>query len=364
MFMVKNIFKALLCIVLVIIILAAGLLGYFTITEYAPDDEVVLNIYGKDSFEGGSKLKAGYAFNIMSWNIGFGAFGDNAENYFYGGTSVFSSDEERINSNLANIISQIKYQHPNIVLLQEVDTNSDRTYNLDEAKRIASNLDGKLYTFAKDHNVPFIPYPWPPLGRVESGLLTLSDYKISEATRGQLPIPHGWPMRIFRMKHCIAVHRIPVENSDKELVLVNVHLESYLDDAGMEEQARILDSIMESEIANGNYVIVGGDFNMTFPDVDISKYPIVDANNWVSNVMTEGTFDASWQLLMDDSVPSCRYLNKVYAGANHEPDQFQYYVIDGFIVSSNIEVVKCETKDLGFVYSDHNPVFMRVKLLK
>ena len=36
--------------------------------------------------------------------------------------------------------------------------------------------------------------------------------------------------------------------------------------------------------------------------------------------------------------------------------QTQHYVLDGFIVSPNIEVLSVETQSLGFRYSDHNPV--------
>jgi len=38
-------------------------------------------------------------------------------------------------------------------------------------------------------------------------------------------------------------------------------------------------------------------------------------------------------------------------------------VIDGFIVSDNVEVVKCETVDTQYAYSDHNPVLMKFKLI-
>ncbi len=63
---------------------------------------------------------------------------------------------------------------------------------------------------------------------------------------------------------------------------------------------------------------------------------------------------------MDETVPSCRLLNMPYQGA--DADTFQYYLIDGFIVSNNITVKECKTQDLGFVNSDHNPVVMELKL--
>ena len=48
------------------------------------------------------------------------------------------------------------------------------------------------------------------------------------------------------------------------------------------------------------------------------------------------------------------------AGADHE--KFQYYLIDGFIVSGNVTVESVETQNLNFKNSDHNPILMKVTL--
>ena len=71
-------------------------------------------------------------------------------------------------------------------------------------------------------------------------------------------------------------------------------------------------------------------------------------------------FGDDFNLLMDSDVPSCRSLDQPYAGADQ--DTFQYYIIDGYIVSNNIEVSSVETQDLGFVNSDHNPVVLKARL--
>ena len=53
-------------------------------------------------------------------------------------------------------------------------------------------------------------------------------------------------------------------------------------------------------------------------------------------------------------------LDQPYEGADH--DSFQYYLIDGFIVSDNIQVEEMKNLDLDFRYSDHNPVILRISL--
>ena len=63
---------------------------------------------------------------------------------------------------------------------------------------------------------------------------------------------------------------------------------------------------------------------------------------------------------MDERTPSCRSLDQPYKGA--DKDSFQYYLIDGFIVSDNIHVDELETLDLDFRNSDHNPVVLQFTL--
>ena len=57
---------------------------------------------------------------------------------------------------------------------------------------------------------------------------------------------------------------------------------------------------------------------------------------------------------MDNRVPTCRSLDRPLAGASAEG--FQFYLIDGFIVSANVRADSVETLDYGFVSTDHNPV--------
>ena len=63
---------------------------------------------------------------------------------------------------------------------------------------------------------------------------------------------------------------------------------------------------------------------------------------------------------MDNGVPSCRSPDKPYAGV--DKSSFQFYLIDGFIISGNVTAENVKTQDLGFVCSDHNPVVMQFSL--
>ena len=81
---------------------------------------------------------------------------------------------------------------------------------------------------------------------------------------------------------------------------------------------------------------------------------------WQPGEINAETFGSDFTLLMDNSFPTCRSLDRAYAGADKEG--FQFYLIDGFIVSANVRAESVETLDYNFTCTDHNPVRMNFTL--
>ena len=69
-----------------------------------------------------------------------------------------------------------------------------------------------------------------------------------------------------------------------------------------------------------------------------------------------------WEFVYDDSKPTCRSLEAPYNSAKAKAHDWQYYVIDGFIISPNIIKLSMNVVDMDFQNSDHNPVFMTFEL--
>ena len=356
----RKVLYAAVSAVLLVIALFAGLIEYLTLTEYKPQERESIEI----SPVYRDPISAGDTLRVLTWNCGYGALGDNADFFMDGGKGVITADKERVIRNLDGIIEQATALEPDVILFQEVDRDSTRSHHIAEVIMLSnaySTEDDQDYAngFAYNFNVRFVPYPFPPIGKVQSGILTLTDTSAESAERIQLPCPFKWPVRLCNLKRCLLVERVPLQNSDKSLVLVNLHLEAYDNGEGKIAQTKMLKEILDEEAAAGNYVIAGGDFNQTFSNTDISAYPVQDGM-WAPGRIDTAEIGDGWQCLMDSSVPSCRSLDKPYQGA--DPENFQYYVIDGFIVSSNVQVRSCETKDMGFVCTDHNPVLLECVL--
>ena len=348
--------KFLLKLFVFILFLAACFVGALTVFEYKPDSTELISIAGTSS----AHPKAGDTIKLVSWNIGYGALGDNASYFLDGGSDVITSDEDRVNANMAAISSYLDAERPDITLLQEVDKSSKRSYKLNESYYILNNTEGAYTaTFATNYKVFYSPYPIPPLGKIHSGILTVSVYDMNFSNRVSLPNPHKWPMRLLNLKRCLMVNRIPIDGSDKDLIVINLHLEAYADAEGNAEQIKALMKVLEEEYAKGNYVIAGGDFNQTFSNVDLSSYP-QDPKKWTASIVDVSSLGNNWTALMDSRVPSCRLLDQPYKDA--DPSTVQYYVLDGFIVSKNLTVESFRTEQLNFVNSDHNPVILEVKI--
>lgn len=336
-------------VVLVIVIAFVSLVAYLSITEYKPADQEQITINGNAR----KTLSLNQTVTLLTWNCGYGALGDNADFFMDGGTHVETASKQRVEENLSGIEKTIETVNPDIVFLQEVDTDSDRSHHINEVEEISAIRNDNESTFALNFKVGFIPYPLPPIGKVTSGILTLSSYGLSDSVRYQLPCPFKWPVRLGNLKRCVMIDKIPIEGTDKYLVIANLHLEAYDDGEGKAAQTKMLKEILEKEYEEGNYVIAGGDFNQTFSSVDDSAYPPQEGK-WASGKIDVSTFDKGWQFWMDPSTPTCRSLDQPIAGA--DLDTFQYYVIDGFITSPNITVNSCKTQSEGFKNTDHNPV--------
>ena len=351
-----KILKIIGCVLLALVLLVAVALGIFTAAEYRPaETETLIADHETDPV-----LEAGKLLTVVSWNCGYGALGDNADFFMDGGTSVYTADRERVESNLEGIRDKLSALAPDLLILQEVDINSSRSHGIDERTVLGKAVPaGASEAFAYNFNALYVPYPVPPIGHVESGLYTLSAAQPRTAERISLPVPFSWPIRLVNLKRCLLVSRYPVKGSDKELVLINLHLEAYDSGEGKEAQTRQLVSFMQEEYAKGNYVIAGGDFNQRFTSIDQSAYPVYEGM-WQPGEISAEAFGSDFTLLMDNTTPTCRSLDKPLAGADAEG--FQFYLIDGFIVSANVTPDAVETLDFGFAFTDHNPVRMSFTL--
>ena len=342
-------------VLLAVVILAGGLIGYLTITEFRPASvQDAAQTAGQTS----ATLRAGESIRVLTFNTGYAGL-DKSQDFFMDGGSGVSptGGRAKVEENLAGILAAIQEANAQIVLLQEVDQSSVRTNRIDETAYYQQNT-GLNAAYAVNYQCGFVPFPLPPIGAVKSGVLTLSAYQPAQAQRQSLPVPFKWPIRVANLKRCLLVERIPVADNGRELVLINLHLEAYDDGEGKVAQTRQLLDFIHQEYEKGNYVIAGGDFNQTFEGMQ--RFGGSWEGKWTPGVFTEDELPQGVRLVYDPSLPTCRSLDQAYTG---DRDNHVFYLIDGFLVTDNVQVEDVHTVDLDFAYSDHNPMLMQVTLL-
>lgn len=349
----KKFFEVILWAVLAALSLVVLLFVFLTVAEYRPEAIETVPVTGSASEE---RLSVGEDLSVLSWNIGYAGLGRASDFFMDGGKNVAAADEPTVKQYLANLAEAVRRENADIVILQEVDIKAMRTYGIDERKSFARSQNAH----ALNMSCLFVPYPLPPIGSVQSGLFTVSDAEIETAERISLPCPFRWPVRIANLKRCMLVTYFPLEGSDRQLVMINAHLEAYDSGEGKIAQTRQLQQFITAEYNKGNYVIAGGDFNQAFPGTE-EFYPNRHADLWAVGSLGYEDLPDGCVFAFDPSTPTCRLLNQPYNPA--DTDGTQYYVIDGFILSPNIHLNSVTTLDEHFENSDHNPVKLNITLL-
>ena len=352
----KTILKVIAIILAVIILIVGGYLIYVFASYHRIEDNKQLTIDKRGDTIG--KASVNETYSIMSYNIGFGAYESDYSFFMDGGESSWAKSKEDLIRNIDGIGNDVKEVNPDIVILQEVDTNGTRTYHVDEAEQLKNIFGYSNYVFSQNFDSPFLFWPLTePHGKNQSGLLTCSSLEFTSSLRRSLPVSTS-VKRIVDLDRCYSITRIPVENG-KELVIFNVHLSAYGSDASVREgQLGMLTGDIQKEVDNGNYIICGGDFNHNLRGESGEGVPDW-AQPFPKEKLPSGTalgFDKAEELDIEHN--TCRNSDIAWI-----PGTTFTVLADGFIVSDNIEVQIYKSLNWDFQRSDHDPIYMEFKLL-
>jgi len=364
----KRILRILLLLIVVVVLAAVSFVVTLQVTEFNPPAvESLLVSNMPTSNVDPVELESGVTIKIMTWNLGYASLSQTEDFVMDGGVKGRMDSRAEVEANIDGIGDTLVDAAADVYFLQEVDEGSDRSYQTMQYTTYGELLS-RPSVYGINYRCLFVPFPFDlsqMMGKVESGIATFSRFtRLQDAVRIQLPGSFSWPLRLANLKRCITVIRTPIEGSDQFLVLINVHLSAYDDGTMRVQEMAALRQVVSDEYEAGNYVVVGGDFNQTFPaavnEVDGETqylFELRDPSYWEAFAMDGAWFtENGWHYGIDLTTPTCRLLNRPLD--LEDPANNQYYLIDGFIVSPNVEILSVETLDLGFRNSDHNPVVM------
>lgn len=351
---IRKWLKILLGIILAIVSLLGAFLLYISLVDYKPEDVVTLETQHNQEM----KLSSEQIFSITTFNLGYGGIDKNEHFFMDGGSNSRASSKEKVEENMQAIGDFLRKTASDFYFLQEVDRDSSRSFHINEEDYLIEQLQLYSSTFAQNYLVKWVPVPiMRPHGKVNSGLMTLAKYHISESKRFALQGQESWPRQLFELDRCMLEQRIPISNG-KELLLINVHLSAY-DKGGKvrKQQLGFIDDYLTKEYEKGNYIIIGGDWNHSIPITDPNNFTFTESRpDWLQTI-PDDFLSEGFQWVADNTTPTSRTIAKPYV----QGENF-LSVIDGFLISSNIELVDIKGHSLEFEHSDHNPVTAAFKL--
>jgi endonuclease/exonuclease/phosphatase family metal-dependent hydrolase len=279
--------------------------------------------------------------------------------FFYDGGEMSNPTKKLAGKYLKNIIDfVVSNDTVDFWMLQEVDVKAKRSYNVNQVELVTNAKRGSYGVFAKNYMVQYVPVPISnPMGYVEGGLMTFSDFAPAEAIRYAYPLIASWPDKLFLLDRCFLLNRYPLNNGE-DLVIINTHNSAYVYDSVLRiEELQILKSVVLDEYSKGNYVIAGGDWNQNPPGYKPSKK--YNGHTFITSEvkMNDDFMPEGWQWAYNNSAPTNRSNNSSYVIGENTTTCLDY-----FLTSPNIDIVNVEVLDLKFKDSDHNPVYLKAKL--
>ena len=352
-------------LILSFVLYVGAMILFAIITRYRPapiEDVALVNPKSLPVRQAGEiqnpKILSDSTYTFLIWNLGYGGLGKEVDFFYDGGKMVTSPKEHVVKNNKGMVDFLIQNKDVDFIMLQETDRNSKRSWKIDQVEEFANALPDHNYAFTVNYDVKYLPFPFTnPIGKVYGGIQTLSKFTPVESKRIALPNITDFPRKLFYLKRCLLEQRYRLANG-KDLVVINTHFEAY--DAGglvKKQQRDLTKKILEDEFAKGNYVILGGDWNIAPPGFNVHTWEHEKLTDELYLMNNDSIYVPGWKYVFDPTTATNRKNETSYV----EGKTFKT-IIDYFYISSNIEVEEVKGIDLGFNYSDHNPVRLKIRL--
>ena len=284
-------------------------------------------------------------FSLMTYNIGY--LSDMTNNL------AVERPESLFSTSFANISSIFDSYEPDFIAFQEIDFNSDRSYNQNQYKDIAKacgyGFGAKAINWDKNH----VPFPYLPIrlqfGKILSGQAVLSKATIHSTDRLVLPKPESNPFYYNAFYLDRLAQLVWTQVGDDSLLIINVHFEAW-DAPSREIQAEMVLEIYKI-YEDLHPIVLTGDFNCSPP------YSI-NAND-ETTISTLANYPSISSAILKDS-----YLlnpEAYFTFNSSKPYEKLDYI---FYNNQYLNCIESEVIHSDLKISDHLPVYAKFVLFK
>jgi endonuclease/exonuclease/phosphatase family metal-dependent hydrolase len=292
---------------------------------------------------------------IMTWNIAF-AQGLGSE-----GTEYTKHPKSYYQEKLTKMAKIIKDNQIDIVLLQEIDWYSSRTYDIDQVRYLCEKSGLYFYSKALSWDMNYLPFPYWPItnqfGRISSGGAIISRFPIEDSSYElfQKPASQPWWYNKFYLFRYSQAAKIRI--SEKKFWVINHHLEAF---DKLNRQLNAKRSIERIRLLHSKQIPVlafGGDFNAIPQESAPQQY-------WKANkedYLPDSTIDIFRSIEShQDTISDREYMlnQKLYLTF---PAHLADRRLDYIFVRKEAKVIDrkvIQARDL----SDHLPYYIEIKL--
>lgn len=294
---------------------------------------------------------AGDSLSVLTWNLGYAGLGAESDFIADGGTHYFPPSAKIVRKNVDGVVGALKTIDADVYVFPEAAKPSPVNYWNDLLGALTKALPQTQHLFSADLLTRYLPWPL----RFEHGLALFSRKQIGAVNVEPLPLEKGKIGGLIQRQYSLRVVRVRAQGKS-DWVIMGVHLAAF--DKNAEIRRKQLAEVMRYATvlhAQGSPVIVAGDFNLVLAQTCFKTTTAPKYLGWIHNFPMDA-LPVGWRIGADPRVASVRTNERPYkAGENYTT------VIDGFIVSPDVEIESVTARDLGFAFSDHQPVLLKAR---
>ena len=308
-----------------------------------------------------SNLQHNEYLNIETYNSTSNSLGDTLSictyniGYLSGMTNNRAVERTKglYDNNLADAIKLFQSLNPDFIAFQEIDFDSDRSYNTNQMNEIAQACYFHSGAMAVNWDKKYVPFPyWPPsshFGEILSGQAVLSKTGITNNDAEILIKPESNPFyyNAFYLDRLAQTTILDVDG--EKLVIINVHLEAW-DYVARAKQVQVVIDIF-NKYAKDYPVLLVGDFNSTPPFATTAYQP--------EDITTKLLFETE---LLEAAISKDNYLEDEKANFTFSSEEPSIKIDYIFYNQNKIEPVNARVVREAGQISDHLPVFFQFKL--
>ena len=278
-----------------------------------------------------AKFNKDSVYSIVTYNIGYLSGMTNNK-------AIFKS-KDLFDKNLEKVKKEFGLLNADIIVFQEIDYVSARSYKVNQQNEIAE-LGYNYLAQAINWDETYVPFPyWPPsmhFGRMLSGQSILSKYPLRDHQRIVLERVKGNPFYrdALYLERLAQIVTVMIEN--KDIIIINVHLEAY-DKPTRERQIDVVIDLF-NKYKNDYPTILLGDFNsdIEYENPAINKIITIDE---IGNAAFDSNYDFTYS-----SVNPFKRIDYIFYSKN------------------SIELIDSKVLKQFGEASDHLPIEMKFRL--